>query len=76
MKILIADDDPVSLKMLEVTVKGLGHEVTCVTSGERAWDSYRACPVPIVISDWIMPEMTGETPKGRSMSESSSFLPG
>ena len=59
MKILVVDDDPVSLKMLEVAAKSLGHEVACVTSAEQAWERFRASPVPIVISDWVMPGMSG-----------------
>lgn len=59
MKILIVDDDPTSLKMLELTARSLGHEVTCVMSGEEAWEHFCATPVPIVISDWMMPGMDG-----------------
>jgi phosphoserine phosphatase RsbU/P len=59
MKILIAEDDPVSAKILQFTLENGGHEVTAVTSGEAAWDAFHAEPTRVVISDWMMPDLDG-----------------
>lgn len=36
-----------------------GHEVTAVENGQLAWDLYSSHPVPLLISDWMMPVMDG-----------------
>ncbi len=59
MKILLAEDDPVSLHSLKRTLEKWGHEVTATSSGDEAWDAFRAGAFPIVISDWMMPGMDG-----------------
>jgi DNA-binding response OmpR family regulator len=59
MKILIAEDDRVSRIVLSELLTKHGHEVTAVENGQLAWDLYSSCPVPILISDWMMPVMDG-----------------
>jgi DNA-binding response OmpR family regulator len=59
MKILIAEDDPVSSKILQLTLENGGHDVIAVTSGQAAWEAFDADPTRVVISDWMMPEMDG-----------------
>jgi sigma-B regulation protein RsbU (phosphoserine phosphatase) len=59
MKILIAEDDPVSSKILQLTLENGGHDVVAVTSGQAAWEAFDADPTRVVISDWMMPEMDG-----------------
>jgi sigma-B regulation protein RsbU (phosphoserine phosphatase) len=59
MKILIAEDDPVSQRILRVTLEHEGHEVAAVSDGMEAWESFVLSPVAIVISDWMMPELDG-----------------
>jgi phosphoserine phosphatase RsbU/P len=59
MKILIAEDDPVSSKILQLTLENGGHDVIAVTSGQAAWEAFDAEPTRVVISDWMMPEMDG-----------------
>ena len=39
MKILIAEDDPISLHVLTVTLRKWGHEVVSVTNGPNAWQA-------------------------------------
>ena len=36
MKILIAEDDPVSVKILQFTLQSWGHEVVVASNGEDA----------------------------------------
>ena len=59
MKILIAEDDPVSVKILQFTLQHWGHEVICAADGDEAWKLFDADPVRIVVSDWMMPGLDG-----------------
>ena len=59
MKILIADDDAVSRRLLQSYLEKWGHEVTVAEDGDAAWRAFEAEPFPIVISDWMMPGMDG-----------------
>lgn len=59
MKILIAEDDPVSVKILQFTLQHWGHEVVCTADGAEAWEKFDVEPVRIVVSDWMMPGLDG-----------------
>jgi len=59
MKILIAEDDRVSRIVLSELLTKSGHEVRAVENGQLAWDLYSSEPVPMLISDWMMPVMDG-----------------
>jgi two-component system cell cycle response regulator len=59
MKILIAEDDMTSRLVLGATLKKLGHEVIAVGDGQQAWDSLNKEHFPLLISDWMMPDMDG-----------------
>ena len=57
--ILIAEDDPVSRMLLEKTLVKAGYEVATVTNGREALESFSEKFFPIVLTDWMMPEMDG-----------------
>lgn len=59
MKILIAEDDFVSVKVLQLTLEHEGHEVVIAGNGEQAWAIHDADPVRVIVSDWMMPGMDG-----------------
>jgi two-component system cell cycle response regulator len=60
MQILVADDDPVSRKMLQCLAPKWGYEVIAVPDGEAAWQHLRAETGPrLAILDWTMPGMDG-----------------
>jgi CheY-like chemotaxis protein len=59
MKILIAEDDPVSVKILQFTLEHYGHEVVAAADGEEAWQIFDRDPVRVVVSDWMMPKVDG-----------------
>ncbi len=59
MKILLAEDDKVSGRMLELLLKSWGHEVVIAEDGEEAWNRLQEEHYPIVISDWMMPKIDG-----------------
>lgn len=59
MKILIAEDDLISRKLLASTLRQFGHEVISTENGEEAWDVFNKHPFRIVVSDWLMPLVDG-----------------
>lgn len=60
MKILIAEDDAVSRRVLATQVKHWGHEVVAVENGVEAWQSLHQNDAPVLaILDWMMPGMDG-----------------
>ncbi len=60
MRILIAEDNPVSRKLLSVALKQWGHDVIAVNDGRAAWEELQKPDAPkLVILDWNMPEMDG-----------------
>jgi CheY-like chemotaxis protein len=59
MKILIAEDDPVSLTLLQATLESCGHDVVTSTSGEEAWEKLALEPARVIVSDWMMPGLDG-----------------
>lgn len=60
MNILIAEDDPVSCRILEKTLAAWGHDVSVATDGRMAWDILkRTDSPPLAILDIMMPEMDG-----------------
>lgn len=60
MRILIADDDPVSRRVLEATLVKAGYEVAAVGDGLEAAQALQGDdPPPLAILDWMMPGMEG-----------------
>jgi phosphoserine phosphatase RsbU/P len=59
VKVLVAEDDPVSSLALVAKLKKLGHEVTETKNGRDAWYAYRINNPQIVITDWLMPVVDG-----------------
>ncbi len=59
MKILVVDDDMVSLDILEHALQREGYEALRARNGCEALEILREGNCRLVISDWEMPEMTG-----------------
>ena len=60
MKILIADDEPISRRLLQASLVKLGHEVVAVTDGAGAVSALLAADAPkLAILDWMMPGTDG-----------------
>ncbi|MCS7049973.1 MAG: response regulator, partial [Verrucomicrobiae bacterium] len=58
--ILIAEDDPVSCKVLEATLARWGYAVQVTRDGEQAWTALQAPEAPpIAVLDWMMPGIDG-----------------
>ncbi len=60
MRVLIADDEVVSRRLLEATLTKWGHEVVVAEDGDRAWEVLQSETTPyLAILDWMMPGMDG-----------------
>jgi two-component system cell cycle response regulator len=60
MKVLIADDDPVSRLVVERSLKKWGYDVVSVSDGNTAHHSLLADDAPrLAVLDWMMPGFTG-----------------
>ena len=60
MKILIAEDDPISRRLLESFLNNWGYDVLITSDGGAAWEAMQNPDAPsLVISDWMMPNMNG-----------------
>jgi two-component system, cell cycle response regulator len=60
MKILIAEDDPISRRILEATLVKWGYKVMVASDGGEAWEIIQQPESPnLIISDWMMPRMDG-----------------
>ncbi|MGH9444009.1 MAG: GGDEF domain-containing response regulator [Thermoanaerobaculia bacterium] len=72
MRILIADDDPLSRAVLEKSLSGWGHETVSVSDGIQAWVAlHRESRPSIAILDWLMPGLDGVKICGKLREESS-----
>lgn len=60
MRILIAEDDVVSRRLLEATLIRWGYEVIVTRNGVEAWDILQREDAPLLaILDWMMPGLDG-----------------
>src|SRR5262245_53230452 len=60
MKIVIAEDEPTSRRILEATLSKLGYEVHATSNGREALQALSAPGAPkLAILDWMMPEVDG-----------------
>jgi len=60
MKVLIAEDDEVSRRILEYWLKRWGYKVIIAQNGQQAWEILNKDNAPrMAILDWMMPVMNG-----------------
>jgi len=60
VKVLIAEDDVVSRRLLEATLTRWGYEVVVTRDGSEAWQALQLADAPpLAILDWMMPGMDG-----------------
>lgn len=60
MRILVAEDDPVSSRELGATLRHWGHEIISVSDGALAWEILKQDNRPkLAILDWCMPGLDG-----------------
>jgi len=60
MRVLIADDDAVSRRVLEGTLVKWGYDVVACSDGNEAWSALQSENTPrLAILDWMMPALSG-----------------
>ena len=75
-RILVADDDPVSLRVLQKALEKWGHQVMVARDGTQAWQALTGPESPqMAILDWMMPGMDGPTICRRARSVPSNTPP-
>jgi CheY-like chemotaxis protein len=58
-RILVADDEPTDLALLDTILRGAGHQVLMVATGSAAAEAIKNRPFDLVITDLAMPEGNG-----------------
>lgn len=58
-RILIVEDEPDVLLLLENRVRGAGHDVQSASDGERGLELALAEEPDLIILDWMMPKLDG-----------------
>ena len=60
VRILIADDEPVSRRMLQSLLGKWGYEVETAEDGDAAWEKLKSPDAPrLALLDWMMPGRNG-----------------
>jgi len=59
LKILIVDDDAITLEMLRTTLNAAGHDVEMASDGQEALERIAQGDIRLVITDWEMPRLDG-----------------
>jgi CheY-like chemotaxis protein len=60
VRILIAEDDAVSRRHLELSLLRWGYEVVTTRDGQAAWETLRRPDAPrLALLDWMMPHLAG-----------------
>ncbi len=59
MKILIAEDDLITSRILEKHLQSWGFEAVLARNGEQAWQALKDSRLRLAILDWMMPGMDG-----------------
>ncbi len=59
LRILIAEDETVSLRLMEASITNWGHQAVSADNGEQAQEILRAGGIDICILDWEMPGING-----------------
>lgn len=60
LHLLVAEDNPMNARFIELLLRKLGHQVTCVQNGLRALDAWRANRYDGILMDIQMPVMGGD----------------
>jgi PAS domain S-box-containing protein len=59
LHVLLVEDNPDDLWLLGEILRGRGHTVTACEDGESAWAAYQKTHPPLLILDWVLPDLDG-----------------
>jgi diguanylate cyclase (GGDEF)-like protein len=59
LRVIVAEDDRATRRLLGAMVRDLGHEVVMTADGDEAWSEYQAGGADVIITDWKMPIVDG-----------------
>ena len=59
IRILAAEDDLVSRRLLENVLRNWGYDVLVAQDGQQAWEVFQHNNVQLAILDWMMPKIDG-----------------
>lgn len=59
MRVLFADDDPLSRALTAAVLADLGHDAVGFENGDLAWAAFERDPAPLVVLDISMPGLDG-----------------
>lgn len=60
-RILLVEDDPEQALLFGQVLRASGYQVVTATTAEEAQASLAASPVELLLADWSLPEMKGDT---------------
>jgi class 3 adenylate cyclase len=76
VSVLVVDDQPANLRLLDAVLSPRGYEVITAGSGEEALVALRESPIDLVLLDILMPGMDGYEVCGRIRADQmTAFLP-
>ena len=59
MRILVAEDDPITRKLILRTLSELDQQVLVAEDGQEAWEIYQRERPELIVTDWLMPGIDG-----------------
>lgn len=59
LKVLVAEDDLVTRRLIAKFLAADGHGVQLAENGTDAWRFFQSNPVQVIVSDWMMPDSDG-----------------
>src|SRR6266498_2758660 len=59
MRILIIEDEAISRRMVKKYLLDAGYEIVEAEDGQIAWELFQNEPFHLVITDWMMPGISG-----------------
>ena len=75
MKILIADDSPITRKVLQRSLENAGFDIIVAEDGDDAWMRLTESPdISLAILDWMMPGLNGLDICKKLYNKSSGFV--
>ena len=58
-RILVVDDDPDTLKLVELTLKTAGHHIELASGGDEGYNLIRQGAFDLILLDVMMPDVSG-----------------